>query len=145
MYSFHESFPQKLSLTRTKTTLRIQPAPAQGPPEQSEQKRQPLRTVPSQQPRLTTLGVTHLMSASFTQRMHSLPRYVPSFHSDVHSYLSIKYAEATYTFRFPGVKDSDESFNAPVYGRLVLVNNDKKKIQALLSDMDTALAVPVAA
>lgn len=64
-----------------------------------------------------------------------------SFPSDA---LLPQYAEHTYTYRFPGVKDSDESFNAPIYARIVLVPRKAATVKAMLDDMDEALSVPMA-
>jgi protein BCP1 len=47
----------------------------------------------------------------------------------------------TFTFRFPAVKDSDDSFNAPMYGRIAIVKNDPQTLQKLLDEMNTAFAI----
>ena len=48
----------------------------------------------------------------------------------------------TFTFRFPAVKDSDDSFNAPMYGRIAIIKNDPQILQKLLDEMNTAFAIP---
>lgn len=53
-----------------------------------------------------------------------------------------KYAIHTFTFAFPAVKDSDDSFNAPMYGKIVLLKNDPKQLDLILHEMNEAFALP---
>ncbi|UZJ53199.1 hypothetical protein CBS101457_002519 [Exobasidium rhododendri] len=54
-----------------------------------------------------------------------------------------KYALYSFTYRFPAPKDSDDSFNAPMYARIAVVKRDKETLRAFLQDIEAAFAVPV--
>jgi protein BCP1 len=53
-----------------------------------------------------------------------------------------KHALHTFTFAFPAVKDSDDSFNAPMYGRVALLKNDGALIDAILKEIAEAFVLP---
>lgn len=56
--------------------------------------------------------------------------------------LIANHALHSFTFRFPAVKDSDDSFNAPMYGRIAIIKNDPQILQRLLDEMNTAFSIP---
>lgn len=53
-----------------------------------------------------------------------------------------QHALHSFTYRFPGVRDSDESFNAPMYARIVLIENQEEILRAFQQEMEVAFALP---